>query len=79
MPALHFVGWLGMARYIWLALAGNVVCVCVVLSSGLRRNSYTPEGRVREVLLGASHGVNGAVASPSIARRFSCAGHKKGP
>jgi hypothetical protein len=33
--------------------------MCVVLSFGLRRNSYTPAGRVKEVQLGASHGVNG--------------------
>jgi hypothetical protein len=66
---LAFVGWLGMARYVWLAGNVTVVWICVVLSSGLERNSYTPAGRVREVLLDAYHEVNGAFASLSIARR----------
>jgi hypothetical protein len=65
------------------ALAGNVVYVCtVVLSSGLRRNSYTPADLVREALLGSYHGVNGAFVSLSIAQRgfiISCAGHNRGP
>ena len=30
---------------------GKMWCMCVVLSSGLRMNSYTPAGCVREVLL----------------------------
>ena len=50
--------------------------MCVVLSSGLRRNSYTPAGRVREVLLGAT------VKYMGLSQAFDralCAELKKGP
>jgi hypothetical protein len=43
--ALHW--WLvGDGEGVWQA----TWCMCVVLSSGLRRNSYTPAGRVRGVV-----------------------------
>jgi hypothetical protein len=53
-PALHFVGRLGMARC--MAGTGRQRSACVVLSYGLRIDSYTPAGCVREVPLGASYG-----------------------